>query len=360
MSLKTADGPLKNSLDVVPNSVAQVAAAIEEKRSRHRRGRSHATSDHTVKQHSRSQTQTSISPAKPQTQLNRHASKLQGRAFAISRQQSLDRSRTNTADLQHLGAAIDSSPRKHLPSKSPSRHRGKHANADANNSGVASKTNAMIVSRPAREIHKQPSSLSLGGISVGSYTILNDSSTSGTGMEYVTPPSKRKGRIFDFSMLGGASDNEKQRAEILKVRHGRMRSTHSVDSVRSRKSSVMGKSRWRDHFVGAKKERMPDHRQIRSALGHRSPRVDAHTLGLTSHVTGHLESPRLRNRCSIGRPSRDGAVGMDRVPSWRIREDGHLDRSRFEFKAVKKEGGGFREWLGGLRVGKHEAARKDN
>ncbi|EME88122.1 uncharacterized protein MYCFIDRAFT_96359, partial [Pseudocercospora fijiensis CIRAD86] len=73
-----------NSLDVMPNSVAQVAAAIEEKRA-HRR-----------LNHSR-----------------RQPSYAQGRAFAAPRQQSLDRQREQRADMDELRGMIDSSPRKH-------------------------------------------------------------------------------------------------------------------------------------------------------------------------------------------------------------------------------------------------------
>jgi hypothetical protein len=72
-----------NSLDVVPNSVAQVAAAIEEKRSR-----------------------------KHSFNLTRKPSFAQGRAFAAPIQQSLERSRDRRADIEDLRATLDASPRK--------------------------------------------------------------------------------------------------------------------------------------------------------------------------------------------------------------------------------------------------------
>ncbi|KAF2091812.1 hypothetical protein K490DRAFT_12751, partial [Saccharata proteae CBS 121410] len=85
-----------NSLDVVPNSVAQVAAAIEEKRlgpdsrnSRTRRQRS---------QHSLSR---------------RPSTSVQGRAFAAPRMQSLDRARAEAEDLKQLGRILDHSPRRY-------------------------------------------------------------------------------------------------------------------------------------------------------------------------------------------------------------------------------------------------------
>ncbi|KEQ84617.1 hypothetical protein M438DRAFT_392764 [Aureobasidium pullulans EXF-150] len=80
-----------NSLDVLPNSVAQVAAAIEEKRSHHR-------------SHRRTASQASAQ-SKP--------SRLQGRAFAAPRQQSLERMRASAADLRQLEEELESSPRKH-------------------------------------------------------------------------------------------------------------------------------------------------------------------------------------------------------------------------------------------------------
>ncbi|KAF2030600.1 hypothetical protein EK21DRAFT_111691 [Setomelanomma holmii] len=79
-----------NSLDVVPNSVAQVAMAIEEKRSaNYQRGRS-------------------------SSRLARRPSQsVQGRAFAAPRMQSLDRMRARAEDIQELGQVLDKSPRKY-------------------------------------------------------------------------------------------------------------------------------------------------------------------------------------------------------------------------------------------------------
>ncbi|KAL5468622.1 hypothetical protein PMIN07_002674 [Paraphaeosphaeria minitans] len=80
-----------NSLDVVPNSVAQVAAAIEEKRTAHTYQRSH-------------------SPPR----LGRRSSRsVQGRAFAAPRMQSLDRIRAQVEEIQDLSKILDQSPRKY-------------------------------------------------------------------------------------------------------------------------------------------------------------------------------------------------------------------------------------------------------
>lgn len=74
----------------MPNSVAQVAAAIEEKRTAHAYGRTQSPS-----------------------RLGRRPSQsVQGRAFAAPRMQSLDRMRVQAEDLQELGQILDQSPRK--------------------------------------------------------------------------------------------------------------------------------------------------------------------------------------------------------------------------------------------------------
>ncbi|KAF2757872.1 hypothetical protein EJ05DRAFT_438960, partial [Pseudovirgaria hyperparasitica] len=81
-----------NSLDIVPNSVAQVAAAIEEKRSN-----SNPADD----------------PPTSSPRLRRRPSvTVQGRAFAAPRFQSLDRMRSETEVIQHLGRDLEASPRK--------------------------------------------------------------------------------------------------------------------------------------------------------------------------------------------------------------------------------------------------------
>ncbi|KAF1999804.1 hypothetical protein P154DRAFT_436319 [Amniculicola lignicola CBS 123094] len=80
-----------NSLDVVPNSVAQVAAAIEEKRTAHTYSRAHS----------------------PPRIGRRPSESVQGRAFAAPRMQSLDRIRSQAVELQELGEILDQSPRKY-------------------------------------------------------------------------------------------------------------------------------------------------------------------------------------------------------------------------------------------------------
>ena len=76
----------QNSLDVVPNSVAQVAMAIEEKR----------TARHS-----------------PPRLGRRPSESVQGRAFAAPRMQSLERMRAREEAIQELGQALEQSPRKY-------------------------------------------------------------------------------------------------------------------------------------------------------------------------------------------------------------------------------------------------------
>ena len=97
-----------NSLDVLPNSVDQVAAAIEEKkRGKHRPPRTRS------KKHSRSHSRRS--PSDETAHLRRQPSYGQGRAFAAPVEQALDRQRAIRADIQDLGHRLDASPRKHGP-----------------------------------------------------------------------------------------------------------------------------------------------------------------------------------------------------------------------------------------------------
>ena len=101
-----------NSLDVVPNSVEQVARAVEAKRAQARRKKD--------KQRPRAASadpphRSVSSPSRMQT-LRPQRSYTQGRAFAAPRQHFLDRQRSQRRDLADLGEMLDHSPRKHLPS----------------------------------------------------------------------------------------------------------------------------------------------------------------------------------------------------------------------------------------------------
>lgn len=365
---------------MVPNSVAQVAAAIEEKRSNHSRGRPRTGMNTSLKSNTRGSLpfQTTPSPGRASSKLERRPSKIQGRAFAAPRQQSVERMRAEADALRHLAAVIDSSPQKHLPS---TRRDGSAFTTNKDRKRHAGNGNTMIISRPAREIHKQPSNLSIGGISVGSYTIFHDSSSSSVGMEYITPPSKRKGRIFDPSMLGRSEDdggddddNKTNNNDIqtvgLKDRIRHLHSIRSTGSMGSHRSTGTTRSRWHDRFGGNNKENVPTAGAAHSALGyhHQQPHqrqrqynkgiastMGAHALGLASHI--HVSQQPEDHFFSPERPERDGVVGIARAPSWRTKDDVDIDSRRFEFKAIKRKGshggggGLLKEWLEGIKGG---------
>lgn len=102
-----------NSLDVVPNSVAQVAAAIEEKRAKsHQRSRSHHQQPLPLGAAPTNNALTNPGSPKLSRRPSSSAS-VQGRAFAAPRKQSLDRMKTEAEELSELGKLLDTSPRKY-------------------------------------------------------------------------------------------------------------------------------------------------------------------------------------------------------------------------------------------------------
>jgi hypothetical protein len=180
-----------NSLDVVPNSVAQVAAAIEEKRAKvhHKRAQS--------KRHMASTTitDTTIMPQSPDTPtgLARHGSKasvgnssVQGRAFAAPRKQSIDRIRQEADDIAEIGKILEQSPRKYFYSP---RRRAIAAQHQPTPSGS--------------DVYK-----------------------------YHTPPSNRKGRVL--------SDDSGEEVVNIRDRLRRMRSTETTRSGTSNRNHRRG------------------------------------------------------------------------------------------------------------------------
>ena len=182
-----------NSLDVVPNSVAQVAAAIEEKRAKihHKRAQSKRQAP-IAPQH----TDTTImsSPDTPECLARRASnaaagnSNVQGRAFAAPRKQSLDRMRQETDDLIEVGKILEQSPRKYLYSP---RRRAIAAQHQPTPSGS--------------DVYK-----------------------------YHTPPSNRKGRVL--------SDDAGEEVVNIRDRLRRMRSTETNRSGTSFRNHRRGES----------------------------------------------------------------------------------------------------------------------
>ena len=134
-----------SSLDVPTNSVAQVAAAIQEKRHpiSTLRKQKHQTNSNT---HSSSSNSAPIETAaaaaargSPQRRVTRKGShNLQGRAFAAPRAASLERQRAQQENLKAIGRTLDASPRKHRAHKATGQARGQNiSNTPASPSATA-------------------------------------------------------------------------------------------------------------------------------------------------------------------------------------------------------------------------------
>jgi hypothetical protein len=257
-------------------------------------------------------------------------SRLQGRAFAAPRQQSLERMHASAADLRQIQAALESSPRKHRPTRSftePKQlQRSKSVGKENTKTG-----NTRIISRPAREIHK------VGGISLGSYTIFNNSKNDSSGhsssssngiMEYLTPPSKRRDKVFSSPVRGEG-----------KFVGSALKHVRSIDSFRSHKTTTTNK--WRDQF-GKEKDQIPPPPPAPppfppvsnkpSSTVQLRPKT-AHTLGLAH------QAPPIPERSSFDQEIR----GQQRNEHFELPH-----RSRFEFKAIAKKSSavGLKGWLG--------------
>lgn len=183
-----------NSLDVVPNSVAQVAMAIEEKRS-----------------HQRNQSPNRLGRQPSQS--------VQGRAFAAPRMQSLKRMRARAEDIQELGHALEQSPRKYNlrravsnwdyrtpPSNRKGRIVGDGEAADLKDCLRRVRSNETIGSRPSN-IHRGNSSRSTRGLSSAlgfrEAEVREDMELAGLGVEGDGPFRQRlersRGRQYRFS-----------------------------------------------------------------------------------------------------------------------------------------------------------------
>lgn len=301
-----------NSLDVLPNSVDQVAAAIEEKkRAKHRPPRTRS------KKHSRSPSRrpSARSPSEESSRLRRQPSYGQGRAFAAPVEQALDRQRAIRADIQGLGHTLDASPRKH----------GLHLH------GVAVKQGG--------------SSVSIGGMSTGSRQVVgtkNPFRDAVAGTPLFAAP--REGARWHGHWHGRSQEEEQGRLQ-------RMQSSRSTGSKRSifgsRGEKVAEEDpRPRHHFTVRSP---PSSRHIiRNGLADASQvvtnRIEPHTVGLAPCPT------KPPAGTAPGAPHVDGAAPVADRPGTALSSREKLDRSRFEFKGVRRKGttGSLREKGRGL------------
>lgn len=304
-----------DSLDVLPNSVAQVAAAIEEKRlyqsqknlpsdkgQRHRRQRS------------------SSSPAR-MPDLSRRPSYTQGRAFAAPRQQSLDRRRAEKVQMVELQNMIDNSPRKHPPQRN--------------------------LQPPPRPLYVQNHS---SAVSFGALSLEGKSSTSGSlfgSIRYHTPPPKKRD-------VQATQDQNMPELKADSLRD-RLRRMHSFDSVHSKKSIA----RVRPRHIAQATVPIENVRPVPkvptetydNTHSMRKYHIAPHTLGLGLASTSDGFS--ASNHPFIFPDDMSSAV-TDVRPATALNFREKLDRSRFEFKAVRRRAsGGIRgkgkQWIEKVR-----------
>ena len=268
-----------NSLDVLPNSVAQVAAAIEEKRAQthhHRtKSRQHAQA------HSR---QRSHSSPIAMAELRRRPSNLQGRAFAAPRDQSIDRQRAAKTDIDNLRNALDSSPRKYQ------------------------------AQLQAGGLKKMDSKKSIGGMSLSKKT------------RPAGPPPQ-----FEYSPSPDQAvpvPSTRARDENIPPTHQPMRRMQSADTIQSNLS-----------FDTVRLKRGPGtYNQRENGKGPPfnftvvQQRIEPQVLGLSQYAPHAQNAPYGQHTDQTLDPTARPDTGLS------FREK--MDRSRFEFKAVRRKASG--------------------
>ncbi|KAE9982841.1 hypothetical protein EG328_010580 [Venturia inaequalis] len=251
-----------NSLDVVPNSVAQVAAAIEEKRAKsHQRSQSRQprppgalpTNDAHVLPHPGSPTNMTRRPSN---------ASVQGRAFAAPRKQSLDRVRSEAEELFALGKLLDTSPRKYHYSP---------------------RQRAIASTHKARK--GSQSEITYG---------------------YQTPPSNRKARIL--------SDEMGEEVEDIRNRLRRMRSNETNRSIISTRNQdpVSGSAVVRrGNSLGSRSQRVGFRDLEKAEVASGSPGANnlnmsrfeslSAAAGRTAHTQTHSHTGQLKKMKSVER-----------------------------------------------------------
>lgn len=311
-----------NSLDVLPNSVAQVAAAIEEKRLYQRRKPLPVNSN---RRHGRQRS--SSSPAR-MTDIDRRPSFTQGRAFAAPWQHSLDQRRAEQAHMEDLQHVIDHSPRKNAP-------------------------RAHQQPPPPRPMYLQnhSSSNSIGALSF-------DGKGSATGslagsIRYHTPPLKKR----DVQPLNAP---DRQDTEVNGLRD-RLRRMHSFDSMHSKKSIARVRPKQIPQISASQENTRPP-TSIPPSLYGRGNSNSVRRYHIAPHALG-LGLATSFDGLAMDSTNPNFAQGMQPVmamsrPATASAFREKLDRSRFEFKAVRRRAsGGIR---GKARLWIEKARQKDS
>ena len=260
------------------------------------------------------------SPAQ-MTDLSRRPSYTQGRAFAAPRQQSLDRRRAEKVQMAELQDMIDNSPRKHPPQ--------------------------MTLQPPKRPLYLQNHS---SAVSFGALSLEGKSSGSGSlfgSIRYHTPPQKHR----DAQSSHG-QNNPEAKPDSLRDRLRRM---HSFDSMHSKNSIARMRPKPLAQPAIPVENVRPTPMVPTQTYNHthsmRKYHIAPHTLGLGLAST------------SDGFPTNNspfmfaddmGSVAMDARPATAMNFREKLDRSRFEFKAVRRRAsGGIRgrgkQWIERVR-----------
>lgn len=200
-----------NSLDIVPNSVAQVAAAIEEKKAlRHQQGQGPGQSP--GRKASR-RTKDDLQSSPHRSRRNSSVSSVQGRAFSAPRKQSLDRTKAEEEDIGVLGRILHSSPRRYSTSPDSMKARARHGRKPSQEDRPTQKPSYSLFRHRANAgLSKEPTPQ----LSPAQTPIVRD---------FQTPPSERKGRIIGDDLGSEVRD--------LRDRLRRMRSTDTHLSTTS-------------------------------------------------------------------------------------------------------------------------------
>ncbi|KAF2403596.1 hypothetical protein EJ06DRAFT_553869 [Trichodelitschia bisporula] len=280
-----------NSLDVVPNSVAQVAAAIEEKRAR---GTSHRRAQSSVAQLPPAPFASSASaiPLNSQNMVRRPSTaSVQGRAFAAPRNQSLERMRAEQEELQALGQKLEHSPRKYSP-----RRRVGH------NFHSPSQYGSQSQPPPSPGQAQQGQHMQYGEDQASNYV-------------YQTPPSNRKARIL--------SDEVGDEVAEIRERLRRMRSNET-----NRSAAMSGTGCRRQRSVGSSRSRCGSFRELERPEGLRG------MIGKAGRCGGSATSQFIR-RMRSGERWRAGA-GAFFAERNRERTSNERDREREHEREVKQ------------------------
>ncbi|PNS20082.1 hypothetical protein CAC42_5532 [Sphaceloma murrayae] len=321
-----------NSLDVVPNAVGQVAAAIEEKRAARQeatgRKTSHSSAMGRHGQHSRDHS----SASSAQSRARNDPARIQGKAFAAPRHQSLEQHRAAASELQQIGKAVDRSPRRYERQSKPTSNSPRKTGQKMRSTQHQAKTKTEHdrgVHHHKFALHNAPSNQSLGGLSVGSYTVLNGSNMS-INMDGNGPAQS--------SYVHNLSGSVRQR----------LRGMRSLDSFRRTKTDVYHTSPYDDPNPQTLKD--GDRNAVTPGPGSGHPlglQMQPSALGMDQQqpIRKRRNYDTIRGRRSDNPHDQTGSrhPSLARRASLKLRDS--LDGARFEFAAVKqKSTGGTMDW----------------